>query len=167
MANELSLLRKRKKDAERKIRALNKEIKSLEKEISDIDKVIAPLEALAAPLKEADDTPTPQSGSGGKRSYSGPKPAIVLAEVERILETAEHPMSRSDLLEILTARGFELKSTNPANALGTAIKRAKETFVSIPRFGYWLVRRDYPAGNHYAATYQPADENEIEPEHVH
>ncbi|MEM8772773.1 MAG: hypothetical protein AAGD92_14095 [Pseudomonadota bacterium] len=165
MPNEYAALKARKKELEKDNRRLAKQIRANEKEIQDIDKVMGPVEELAK--KMAPQKTNVSGGGSSGRSRGGPKPAVVLSEVEHILENAEHPMSRSELLEILVNKGFEFRSTNPANALGTAIKRAKETFVSIPKFGYWLARRDYPAGNHYAATYQPAEDNEIELEPLH
>jgi len=118
--------------------------------LAELEKINKFLEAAAEFSESAATKKAGGGGSSGPRVSAGPKPAEVVSAVEKILSSAEKPMTRGELLNELKALGLEIGGSNPANTLGTTISRDPERFVNLKGLGYWLRSRDFLPGGHHA-----------------
>lgn len=154
-SNPLLQLQRRKKEIQKQLLELQKELKEIDK----VEKGVLELAAKLAPV--ADDTSDDEGGGGPSRTRSGARPLQIVKAAKDILMNSPHPMSRSELLNRLTAEGVEIVGSNPANTLGTTLSRAPKVFTNLRGFGYWLVDRPYAP-----ASYAPksAEGETAEPE---
>lgn len=91
----------------------------------------------------AESPSPPESGTeGGRETYASP--AETVRECLSILVASERPMRRGALLAALIRRGVKVGGANKSKVLGTTLWRAKEQFVSLPGWGYWIKDRPYP-----------------------
>lgn len=98
-------------------------------------------------LSDVKDSPTESTvstevGTEGDRGTHA-SPAQVTKEVLAVLVAAERPMKRGTLLSALTKRGVKVGGTDKSKVLGTILWRAKDHFVSLPGWGYWIKDRPY------------------------
>jgi len=95
------------------------------------------------------DFSSPIGTEGVQKSHASP--AEVVKESLAVLIAAERPMKRGDLLSALTRRNVKVGGGDKSKVLGTILWRAKDQFVSLPGWGYWVKDRPY-----LPALYDPA-----------
>jgi len=128
----------------------------LETELAEVERFLALGRKLFGTGPEPSDTPgmrksDPETRTGAsKERRLGPPEFADMAE--RIIKDEGHPMSRTELVAALEARGADLPSDDKPRYLGTIMWRQRVRFVNIPGKGYWL--RDEP---NEAAGYAPGD----------
>jgi len=109
------------------------------------------------------DNPTVDNSDGSdtlrRKATNDFKPAAVVRKVHWILVHANRPMTRTELLKELKEHGMEIRGYNPSKVLGTTIWRARDTFVSLPGFGYWIKDRNYAPAGHFPQGKPEADED--------
>lgn len=71
-----------------------------------------------------------------RRAQKSEEVGAILEEVRRIILSQGHPMTRSQLVERLEARGFKLPGSDKRKVLGTNIWRSRQ-FDHIEGEGYW------------------------------
>ncbi len=64
--------------------------------------------------------------------------------VERIMRESGHPLTRGDIVEMLSARDVEMPGQDKARYVGTIMWRNKAKFVNIEGRGYWLRGQPVP-----------------------
>lgn len=84
-----------------------------------------------------------KGGTEGDRETHA-SPAEVSREVLAVLVAAERPLKRGALLSALSKRGVKVGGTDKSKVLGTILWRAKDQFVSLSGWGYWIKDRPYP-----------------------
>lgn len=96
----------------------------------------------SATVGERADTSAPRR----PRTRNNPEPAVVMKAVIEILQTAEAPRTRSQILEELRQRGIHVGGHDPAKVLGTNIWRYMNRTQEIisQDDGYWLADRPRP-----------------------
>lgn len=76
-----------------------------------------------------------------KRFRKGSQTAEVIARSKAILKEAGRPLDRGDLLERISATGFQITTTEPSRFIGRTLWES-EDFIHIPKQGYWLAEED-------------------------
>jgi hypothetical protein len=72
-----------------------------------------------------------------------------------LIEREGRPLPRQHIFQSLIGEGINLQGKDPEMVLSTMLWRLKERFVRIPRQGYWLKEKDYPAGGYYHGVGDP------------
>ena len=123
------------------------EMQKLQSELRAVDEFITLYERLFSSTvrNERATSDTNADGAPKKRARNVLPPAR-LAEICRdiILEN-KAPMTRSELLTALEARGIPLVGSDPSKNLGTIMWRFRDSFVHVSGRGYWPANFAVPA----------------------
>lgn len=82
--------------------------------------------------------PTPESrpASPPVASFSKASPAEIIAAAKELMLEKQRPLTRSELVKLLTLRGLRIAGTDKSKNVGTIIWRSKE-FENVEGKGYW------------------------------
>jgi hypothetical protein len=83
--------------------------------------------------------------SSSRRVHTGSQAHKIRLQVARLLREMKRPLSRAEILDGLVARGFEIKSQNPAKRISKIMWESDE-FQHLPT-GYWLSDSSPPGGD--------------------
>ncbi|MBY5422288.1 hypothetical protein [Rhizobium leguminosarum] len=79
-----------------------------------------------------------------KSHHRGSLTGEIVTRAKLILQSAERPLARSQLLKEIENDGFRVTANDPARFIGRALWES-EAFVHIPKQGYWLKDRTPPS----------------------
>tara|TARA_S200002703_G_scaffold59383_1_gene51509 strand:- start:594 stop:1079 length:486 start_codon:yes stop_codon:yes gene_type:complete len=80
------------------------------------------------------------------------KGRLIREACKKAISDARRPLQRIQLIEAVENQGIEFGVLDKANYLGTLMWRAKDEFVNLKYFGYWLRHLPFPE-----AKYEPSD----------
>ena len=78
-----------------------------------------------------------------------PKKEEVAAEVRDILMANKAPMTRDELLKMLSKRGKDIQGKNPAVVLQTMLWRMQSVIVHLKGYGYWPTDEPYESAGYH------------------
>lgn len=87
-----------------------------------------------------------EDGLRVSRRRSGITPPELAGIVERLLREVGHPLTRGEILDVLSVRDVEIPAKDKSRYIGTIMWRHKAKFVNIEGRGYWL-RGERPGGD--------------------
>jgi hypothetical protein len=89
------------------------------------------------------EAPADDSGAGIPEPVANPAhpylrtpPAVIVAAAKDLMLEKQRPLTRTDLVRLLTLRGLRLAGTDKSKNIGTIIWRSKQ-FYNIEGKGYW------------------------------
>lgn len=126
----LRMLRERRADIEREIKAQTAALRS---ELKKVNEAIAALEAVFEP-----------NGSHPPPARKGSLASTLRNATIAILAKSDRPMNRNEILDGLRAAGIDIDKADPAKFLTRVLWRAKELVNEGD--GYWLASRSRERG---------------------
>jgi len=119
------------------------ELEAAAQKVRALDKMIADYQASLAKVKSATQGDLFSALPRG-RAERAEYVARMMDAAEQLILAARRPMTRTELLEALTAKGFHVEGGDASKVLGTNLWRSKR-FESLKGIGYWPKSAPLPA----------------------
>ena len=121
------------------IQKAQKRLASLQIEAEQIRNFLEMYEKLAqedapAPDANSSDSAKPAALAGARVGKS--TPAEIVAAAKELMREKQRPLTRTELVRLLTLRGVRIGGTDKSKNVGTIIWRSKE-FENVEGKGYW------------------------------
>ena len=130
----------------------------LREQLNEVDSWIEQLEGIHTKVQNFSPTifdfsrQTEVAAKPRLRQRSLTSPSEIANRVERFLQEAGRPMTRSEIASKLTESGVLLVGVDVNKNVGTIMWRHRDRFVNLPKLGYWLAREPLPG------VYEPNNE---------
>jgi len=139
------------------IEKARKKIAELEAEIAELRTFIDVFERLSEASKEsemdsADGITKPVMNLTQLKRRA--KPAEIVSAAKDVMLEKKRPLTRTELVRLLTSRGLHIAGTDKSKNVGTIIWRSKE-FDSVEGLGYWP--KDAPHWEDYRSAQNSLD----------
>lgn len=90
----------------------------------------------------------PRDDSTGQFTRERGRPKEIARFIMAILEDKRRPMTRTQLVDELEARGHSIPAQDKARYVGTVLWRHDRAFINLPNMGYWLRAKALEAANY-------------------
>lgn len=96
-----------------------------------------------------------RTGPGPSRLTNPSRSAVTDAVLQLIAE-AGVPLTRAELFDRLTAKGYRIEGKNPLMVFSTMLWRERNRIARLRGFGYWPADKSYPPAQYSPGTDQPS-----------
>lgn len=140
MQRQVKALVEKRDEAQEALHTISAKIATLEKFIQEYQR-----SALAVRAKRTEGQADLFRSTGGTNSKAARSQYVseMMGAAKDLIRTAGRPLTRTQLLDALEARGFLIEGGDKPKVLGTNLWRSGQ-FVSLKSFGYWPVEDPVP-----------------------